>query len=66
MKPLKGLTAKKLTIKKETLRTLSESDLTRANGGYINSSGSGWCSSQTNSKCTGGGITTASCICYNF
>jgi hypothetical protein len=57
MKPLKTLKAKKLTIKKETLRTLTESDLSRAGGGYMNTSGSDYCSSYTYTKCGGCGNT---------
>ncbi|HEX8951604.1 MAG TPA: hypothetical protein VF945_07145 [Polyangia bacterium] len=46
MKPLKTLKAKKLSIKKETLRQLTDKDLERANGGYVaGNTGSAWCSS---------------------
>ena len=46
MKPLKTLKAKKLTINKETLRTLTESDLERARGGFVaGNTNTGWCSS---------------------
>lgn len=59
MKPVKAtLKAKKLTIKKETLRTLTESDLGRAVGGlgtlncnYMPSDNTRWCSSYPNLKC---------------
>lgn len=58
MKPMQTLKAKKLAIKKETLRTLTESDLQRANGGlsstnclYHTSNNSAWCSSYPNGKC---------------
>jgi len=56
MKPLKTLKAKKLTLKKETLRTLTEGDLQRANGG-VNASqwcgGTSWCSTVDAGKCVG-------------
>ena len=46
MKPLKPLKAKKLTINKETLRTLTESDLERVGGGAIaGNTATAWCSS---------------------
>lgn len=46
MKPLKTLKAKKLTIQKETLRTLTENDLERVAGGYVRgNTGTAWCSS---------------------
>jgi len=52
MKPLKTLKAKKLTIKKETLRTLTDTDLQRANGGRImNDTTSAWCSTGLAQKC---------------
>lgn len=58
MKPLKTLKAKKLSIKKETLRTLSDADLARAGGAmgtlncyYMPSNNSNWCSSYPNLKC---------------
>lgn len=57
MKPLK-MKAKKLSIKKETLRTLTESDLKRVDGGfstgmcnYHTSNNTAWCSSYPNDKC---------------
>jgi hypothetical protein len=54
MKPLKTLKAKKLSIKKETLRTLTEGDLKRAAGGAIASQwcgGTSWCSTNAQTKC---------------
>ncbi|HEX8950824.1 MAG TPA: hypothetical protein VF945_03215 [Polyangia bacterium] len=52
------LKAKKLSIKKDTLRTLSESDLRRADGAqstgycyYMPSNNTAWCSSYPNTKC---------------
>lgn len=62
MKPLKTLKAKKLSIKKDTLRTLTTSDLSRANGGYMNTTCTQWCSSGIEQKCGG----TASANCHNF
>jgi len=58
MKPVKmTLKAKKLSIKKETLRTLSETDLRRADGAistgtcYFHvSNNTAWCSSYPNTK----------------
>jgi hypothetical protein len=47
MKPLKSLKAQKLTLVKETLRTLTESDLQRVNGGGGLRIGSAWCSTAT-------------------
>lgn len=52
MKPLKTLKTRKLAINKETLRTLTTSDLERAQGG-IQSGGSAWCSSGADRKCSG-------------
>jgi hypothetical protein len=53
MKPLKSLKAKKLTLVKETLRTLTESDLQRVNGGG-GRMGSSWCSTAVGAgKCQG-------------
>lgn len=46
MKPLKTLKAKKLTINKETLRTLTETDMERVNGGCVaGNTATQWCSS---------------------
>jgi hypothetical protein len=57
MKTLK-LKAKKLSIKKETLRTLTEADLQRVDGALSTgacpwhvSNNSAWCSSYPNTKC---------------
>jgi hypothetical protein len=48
---MKTLKAKKLTIKKDTLRTLTQTDLQRVAGGWINSTGSDYCSSVGYNKC---------------
>lgn len=42
--------AKKLELKKETIRTLTETDLVKVNGGWYASS-SNMCSTALNSKC---------------
>jgi hypothetical protein len=44
-------TTKKLKLNREQLRVLTDESLERVNGGYPNSAGSGWCSSDT-LKCT--------------
>jgi hypothetical protein len=48
---MKTLKAKKLTIKKDTLRTLTKTDLQRVAGGWANSTGSDYCSSSGWTKC---------------
>jgi hypothetical protein len=55
MKPLKF--SKKLSINRETLRTLTNDELARANGGYVVCK-TDWCSTESLSKCEG----TAKCI----
>jgi hypothetical protein len=49
-------TTKKLTLNKEKLRVLTDATLERVAGGWINTTGSGWCSSSAYAKCGGGGI----------
>jgi hypothetical protein len=44
-------TTKKLRLNKEQLRVLSGPDLERAHGGWVNTAGTSWCSSD-NLKCT--------------
>lgn len=56
-------TAKKLTLNKEKLRVLTDTNLERVAGGYINSTGSDWCSSSAYLKC--GGSDTRSQFCAN-
>ena len=54
MKPLNALKSKKLTLKKETLRTLTNGDLARVNGAAIASQycgGTSWCSTVDAGKC---------------
>ena len=52
MKPLKTLKDKKLKIKKETLRALTDSETIRAvGGGFVGRGGSQWCSSLGDGKC---------------
>jgi hypothetical protein len=44
MKP-KKLKGRKLVVNKDAVRTLTGGDLQRAAGGYVNNTGSAWCSS---------------------
>jgi hypothetical protein len=64
---------KKLVLNLTKVRELVSQDLDRANGGYFNSSGSGWCSSAGARKCgysgsgtpTTGPAPTVSQYCVN-
>jgi len=46
-------TTKKLALNKEQLRVLTDAGLERVAGGYINTTGSQWCSSTMEAKCGG-------------
>jgi len=46
-------TTKKLTLNKEKLRVLTDTSLDRVAGGWINTTGSDWCSSSAYLKCGG-------------
>ena len=59
-------TTKKLVINREKLRELVDTNLERVAGGYINTTGSGWCSSTVARKCGGNTQLTGSCNCHNF
>jgi hypothetical protein len=54
---------KKLVLDVTKVRELLAPDLERANGGYFNSGGSGWCSSGGAMKCTYGCNTNNSSLC---
>ena len=54
---------KKLVLNIEKVRELVETSLERVNGGYFQSAGSDWCSSQGARKCTYGCATDASSLC---
>jgi hypothetical protein len=56
-------TTKKLVINREKLRELVDTNLDRVNGGWINSTGSDWCSSSAYRKC--GASDTKSALCNN-
>jgi len=55
-------TSKKLALDKEQLRVLTDANLERVAGGYINTTGTQWCSSSGNAKC---GFTSRSTKCVN-
>jgi len=46
-------TTKKLSLDKEHLRVLTDTSLERVAGGYINTTGTQWCSSTMYAKCGG-------------
>lgn len=48
-------TTKKLVLNKEKLRVLTDTSLERVAGGWINTTGSAWCSSSAYAKCGGSG-----------
>jgi len=54
-------TTKKLTLNKEQLRVLTDSNLERVAGGYINTTGTAWCSSSMEVKCGGSPISAGDC-----
>jgi len=56
-------TTKKLTLNKEKLRVLTDTNLERVAGGWINTTGSEWCSSSQYHKCNGSD--TRSQFCAN-
>jgi len=57
-------TTKKLRLNKEQLRVLTVTDLERARGGFVNTAGTGWCSSD-DLKCSHGCALTNSRSCAN-
>ena len=59
------LKTKKLTLKKEKLRTLLDNELAEVVGAKVNgTSGCGWCSSGNVSKCYTGCGPTGGAQCY--
>ena len=54
-------TTKKLTLNKEKLRVLTDANLERVGGGWINTSGSAWCSSSQYVKCGGNPVSGGDC-----
>jgi len=65
-------TTKKLMLNKEQLRVLADANLERVAGGYLNTTGTQWCSSTAYGKCGGCGYdpdtsprSTASARCVN-
>jgi hypothetical protein len=57
-------TTKKLTLNKEKLRVLTDTNLERVGGGWINTTGSDWCSSSAYAKC-GGNLVSGGCASAN-
>jgi hypothetical protein len=57
-------TTKKLQLNREQLRVLTDTDLDRARGGYVNTAGTSWCSSD-GVKCSHGCALTNSRNCAN-
>jgi hypothetical protein len=59
-------TTKKLTLNKEKLRVLTDTSLERVAGGWINTTGSEWCSSSQYAKCgyntVSSGCVSAKCV----
>jgi len=56
---------RKLTLNKEKLRVLTYTSLERVAGGWINTSGSNWCSSSAYAKCGGNTTLGRSVGCVN-
>jgi hypothetical protein len=56
---------KKLTLAKDQLRLLVDTSLERVRGGYLNTSGSQWCSTSNERKCTYGCPGDVSMWCVN-
>jgi len=55
-------TTKKLTLNKEQLRVLSDQNLERVAGGWINTTGTAWCSSSAYAKCGPGKTLSERCV----
>jgi hypothetical protein len=58
-------TTKKLALDKEKLRVLTDTNLERVGGGWVNTTASQWCSSSQYAKCGGGTDTLKSRDCPN-